>query len=70
MAQKVFEQTFDGLLCLFPFEPELFDQTQLQVKFIGHPQTDYPETTPIDSCSYDFTLMPEAAVLKLSIICL
>ena len=57
--KKVFEQTFDGLLCLFPFEPELFDQTQLQVKFIGHPQTDLPlQTTPIDSCSYDFTLMP------------
>ena len=29
--KKVFEQTFDGLLCLFPFEPELFDQTQIQV---------------------------------------
>tara|TARA_Y100001954_G_scaffold231599_1_gene281310 strand:+ start:105 stop:1238 length:1134 start_codon:yes stop_codon:yes gene_type:complete len=57
--KKVFEQTFDGLLCLFPFEPELFDQTQLQVKFIGHPLTDLPlQTTPIDSCSYDFTLMP------------
>ena len=57
--KKVFEQTFDVLLCLFPFEPELFDKTQLQVKFIGHPQTDLPlQTTPIGSCSYDFTVMP------------
>ena len=57
--KRAFEQTFDGLLCLFPFEPELFDQTQLQVKFIGHPQADLPlQTTPIYSCSYDFTVMP------------
>ena len=57
--KTAFEQTFDGLLCLFPFEPELFDQTQLQVKFIGHPQTDLPiRTTSIASCSYDFTVMP------------
>ena len=57
--RTTFEQSFDGLLCLFPFEPELFDQTQLKVKFTGHPQTDLPlQTTPITSCSYDFTVMP------------
>jgi len=57
--KRAFEQAFDGLLCLFPFEPELFDHTQLQVKFIGHPQTDLPpQTTSIASCSYDFALMP------------
>ena len=57
--RTTFEQTFDGLLCLFPFEPELFDQTQLKVKFTGHPQTDLPlQTTPIGSCNYDFTVMP------------
>ena len=57
--RTAFEQTFDGLLCLFPFEPELFDQTQLKVRFTGHPQTDLPlQTTPIGSCSYDFTVMP------------
>ncbi len=57
--RTAFEQTFDSLLCLFPFEPELFDQTQLQVKFIGHPQTDLPlQATPIASCRYDFTLLP------------
>lgn len=57
--KTAFEQTFDGLLCLFPFEPELFDQTQLRVQFTGHPQTDFPlQTTPISSCRYDFTVMP------------
>ena len=57
--RRTFEQTFDGLLCLFPFEPELFDQTRLKVKFVGHPQTDLPlQTTPIASCSYDFTVLP------------
>lgn len=34
---KAFEDTFDRLLCLFPMEPALFDQTKLEVKFIGHP---------------------------------
>lgn len=27
----------DGLLCLFPFEPKLYEGTGLKTKFIGHP---------------------------------
>ena len=30
-------QQLDGLLCLFPFEPELYKGTGLKTKFIGHP---------------------------------
>jgi len=35
--RKAFETNFDGLLCLFPFEPELFDATKIDAAFIGHP---------------------------------
>lgn len=35
--RHAFEASFDGLLCLFPFEPELFNNTKLQAHFIGHP---------------------------------
>lgn len=32
-----FEQAFDALLCLFPFEPKYFDHNQLACAFVGHP---------------------------------
>ena len=32
-----FETCFDAMLCLFPMEPSLFDQSVLQTFFIGHP---------------------------------
>lgn len=35
--KAAFEECFDGMLCLFPMEPALFDQTALITIFIGHP---------------------------------
>ena len=35
---KKFVNTFDGLLCLFPFEPKYFRHSHLDTYFIGHPE--------------------------------
>ena len=35
---KKFVKTLDGLLCLFPFEPEYFRHSHLETYFIGHPE--------------------------------
>lgn len=35
---KKFVNTFDGLLCLFPFEPKYFRHSHLDTHFIGHPE--------------------------------
>ena len=35
--KRSFEQVFDGLLCLFPFEPALFDSAAVRARFVGHP---------------------------------
>ncbi len=35
---KKFVNTLDGLLCLFPFEPEYFRHSHLHTHFIGHPE--------------------------------
>lgn len=35
---KKFVNTMDGLLCLFPFEPEYFRHSHLYAHFIGHPE--------------------------------
>ncbi len=32
-----FEDAFDGLICLFPFEPALFDKKKVKAVFSGHP---------------------------------
>ena len=32
-----FEDAFDGLICLFPFEPALFNQKKVKAVFSGHP---------------------------------
>jgi lipid-A-disaccharide synthase len=43
--KRGFEQLFDGLLCLFPFEPELFDSAAVKACFVGHPAA---FTHPVD----------------------
>ena len=35
--KHAFEQAFDAMLCLFPMEPKLFDQSAIKTFFIGHP---------------------------------
>ena len=35
---KKFSDAMDGLLCLFPFEPDYFRQSGLDTYFIGHPE--------------------------------
>ena len=35
---KKFVKSLDGLLCLFPFEPEYFRDSNLETHFIGHPE--------------------------------
>ena len=42
-----FEQVFDGMLCLFPMEIGLFDDTKLKTAFIGHPAA-YEEEVAAD----------------------
>ena len=34
---KVMAEIFDGLICLFPFEPEYFERHGLRAQFCGHP---------------------------------
>ena len=34
-----FEKSFDGLLCLFPFEPNLFNSKMIKSVFVGHPSS-------------------------------
>lgn len=54
-----FEEAFDVLLCLFPFEPGLFDQDRLKAVFIGHPQADLPaEQNWSDTKTYDLAVLP------------
>ena len=43
--KRGFEEAFDGMLCLFPFEPELFDRAALRAVFVGHPAAFAP---PVD----------------------
>ena len=35
--KQVLEKNHDLLLCIFPFEPPLFSDSQLQVRYVGHP---------------------------------
>ena len=35
---KKFAAAMDGLLCLFPFEPDYFRNLHLDTHFIGHPE--------------------------------
>ena len=35
---KKFEQLFDAILCLFPFEPSYFDPKRTYAVFVGHPE--------------------------------
>lgn len=57
--KAAFEDSFDVLLCLFPFEPELFAPDKLAAVFVGHPQAD-PDPDPYDelSQSYDLAVLP------------
>ncbi len=46
---KKFADTMDGLLCLFPFEPDYFSHLNLDTHFIGHPEAfkNYDRTEPV-----------------------
>ena len=35
---KKFEQNFDAILCLFPFEPAYFESTKTKAIYVGHPE--------------------------------
>ena len=35
--KRNFETAFDAMLCLFPFEPDLFDADKLALAYMGHP---------------------------------
>ena len=34
---KSLEKTLDRLLCILPFEPQLFDEKRLSTSYVGHP---------------------------------
>ena len=57
--KTAFEDAFDVLLCLFPFEPELFDEHRLKAVFIGHPQADHPpDPNSAEAKPYDLAVLP------------
>lgn len=59
--KTAFETTFDALLCLFPFEPDLFAPDKLQAVFVGHPLADRPpgQDRPVQTASaYDLAILP------------
>ncbi|MEC7208605.1 MAG: hypothetical protein VXW11_05935, partial [Pseudomonadota bacterium] len=57
--KTAFEDVFDVLLCLFPFEPELFDENRLKAVFIGHPQADTPpDLNSTEARPYDLAVLP------------
>ena len=57
--KTAFEDNFDVLLCLFPFEPELFAKDKLAAVFVGHPQADSePDQTEHLSGPYDLAVLP------------
>ncbi len=41
--------TLDGLLCLFPFEPDYFTPLGIDAKFIGHPEAYDDRLVPVES---------------------
>lgn len=44
--KQAFEAAFDGMLCLFPMERDVFDNTQVKTGFIGHPSAYLPRKQP------------------------
>ena len=57
--KAAFEDAFDVLLCLFPFEPDMFDDKKLKPVFIGHPQADYSlHQTSTETKIYDLAVLP------------
>ena len=56
-----FARVFDGLLCLFPFEPDYFTPLGLDCHFIGHPAAfDIQPKPPVKKPSLD---APQIAIL-------
>ncbi len=45
------KKSTDAILCLFPFEPEMYRQHQIKAEFIGHPLAAAIESSP-DTASY------------------
>lgn len=43
------DQVLDGLICIFPFEPKVFDGFQLPVHYCGHPMVEETATVEADS---------------------
>lgn len=41
-------ELFDEVLCLLPFEPEIFEGTALKANFVGHPLVDELESERVD----------------------
>jgi len=41
-------RSIDLMLCIFPFEPELYEESSLRAIFVGHPMTSaFPASTPV-----------------------
>ena len=57
--KTAFEDAFDVLLCLFPFEADMFDKSRVQPVFVGHPQADFPsDQTSTETKTYDLAVLP------------
>ncbi|MDA7599176.1 lipid-A-disaccharide synthase [Alphaproteobacteria bacterium] len=54
--------TLDGLLCLFPFEPDYFTPLGIDAKFIGHPEAHDDRLVPVKS-SGNSTKAPKHLVI-------
>ncbi len=55
---KTFARDFDGLLCLFPFEPAYFPTLGLDAKFIGHPEAFMPIEKSSGKKTGHITILP------------
>ncbi|MGB2491115.1 MAG: lipid-A-disaccharide synthase [Candidatus Puniceispirillaceae bacterium] len=55
--KRNFETAFDAMLCLFPFEPELFDTDKLALAYMGHP-VGWHRQRPIPDSPVQIALLP------------
>ena len=57
--KDAFEEHFDGMLCLFPMEQGLFDETAVKIGYVGHPSAyQEPISRQIDTKKRRLLLLP------------
>jgi lipid-A-disaccharide synthase len=63
---KLMKQALDHVWCLFPFEPELLAQADIDSTYVGHPLAQWiPELVDVHAARIDLGCHPERPVLVL-----